>query len=176
MAGTSSGATSVARRPSVRDTTREPQGSPATGAPGSSRTSTPMRRMDNQQAGAPGVEVDPVQAHLGLAEQRPRHQVGGRRGEVAGHLDVRQGESRDRAHQAHRAALAQQRHARGLEHPLGVVARGRRLADPCGPLGEQTRQQDAALDLRARHREVVLDADQGAPARSRPQGACRRAR
>ena len=49
-----------------------------------------------------------------------------------------------------------------LERDFGVVARADRLADDGVALREQAGQQNAALDLRAGHGELVIDAMQRA--------------
>ena len=75
----------------MRDTDERPAGlARRRGSPGSSRISTPMRRMTASRPVRAGVEVDALEPHLRVAEQRARHQVGGGRGEVARHLHVGQ--------------------------------------------------------------------------------------
>ena len=71
MEGTSSGATSVARRPSVRATIRVPHGSPATGGPASSRTSTPIRRITATRPVRPGLRFTPSRRTPGSPRRAP---------------------------------------------------------------------------------------------------------
>ena len=149
IAGTSSGATSVARRSSARAATRVPQGSPATSGPRSSRTSAPIRRITPISPVRPGLRLTPGRRTSGSPSRAPGHQQPGGRREVAGHLHVGERQALDGALDPDGAALAQQRHAGGLEHPLGVVARRRRLVHPGGALGVEAGEQQAALHLRA---------------------------
>ena len=58
------------------------------------------------------------------------------------------------------------RHAERIEHAFGVVARNHRLGNDGRTRGEQTRQQERALDLRARNRKLVFE---------RGRAACRSA-
>jgi hypothetical protein len=49
-------------------------------------------------------------------------------------------------------------HAKGAQHALGVIPRGRGLADCGAAAGGQPGQEQRGLHLRARDRECVLDA------------------
>ena len=78
-------------------TTRSPQGSPATSRAGSSRDSDAHPPHDREQPGARRVEVDAREAHLGVAEQRRRHQQGAAEEKSPGTSHVGQRQPLDRA-------------------------------------------------------------------------------
>ena len=67
--GTSSGATSVARRRSARRTTRSAQGSPAIGSPGSTSTTAPIRSSTPRRPVRVGLTLTPTSRTCGSARR-----------------------------------------------------------------------------------------------------------
>ena len=112
-----------------------------------SMVSRPVRRR---------VDADVAQPQPVRRRQQPGHQEERRRGEVRRHGD---GGARQRlaAGQARRGPLALHPHPEGREHPLGVIARGRRLRDPGAALRTQPGQQHRRFHLRAGHGHDVVD-------------------
>ena len=98
--------------------------------------------------------VEVLRAMGGRVEER------GARG-VAGDGDLGPPQPRA-APDGRREALALDRHAERRQHPLGVVAARDRLADGRRAVGLEPGEEDGRLHLRARHREVVGEAEQPA--------------
>ena len=87
-------------------------------------------------------------------------------GEIAGHRNGLPLE-RAAAHHGDGARGAFHLVSESGEHPLGVVAGGRRLLDPRAATGVEPREQEARLHLRARNLGAVVDSGEPAPAPDR---------
>src|SRR5262249_10350087 len=102
-------------------------------------------------------EADVVDRQVGAGEQRRRDDERRRCGEVARHLDLAElqpGRRLDR----HRRGTPPHARACGSKHQLSVVARLRGLDHRRGAVRVEAGEQNGRLHLRARDRQLVLDA------------------
>ena len=115
-----------------------------------------------EQPGARRIDADVAQQQPVLGGQAAGHHEERRRGEVAGHADVRRRAASGHPRWRPSRPLAATSTPNAREHPLGVVARGRRLGHARAAVGLQSREQHRRLHLRARHRQRVVDGAQRA--------------
>ena len=116
---------------------------------------------------------------MGQQQIRPRRNAGAnhkerRRGDVRRNIH-RAGAQAPPAAQRNRAVFLHDPVTESAQHALGVIARGRSFGHGGLALGEQPRQQHAGLDLRAGHRQCVVNgAQRRAPGDAQRRAAPRR--
>ncbi len=124
----------------------------------------PAHALGDAEERGPG----PVERHAVEHDPRARDDQRGRREErgrtrVARHHDVVELELVGGGH-VQRAALAREWCPRAGQDALGVVAALGRLGEGRLALGQQSRDKEARLDLRACHRQLVVDPGECRPA------------
>ena len=117
-----------------------------------------------QHTGAGRVDAHMAQRQVRARRDRRRHQKEGRRRDVGRHVDLRAMQNLSAPHRGRRT-ITPHLHAKGRQHPLGVIAGGRRLGDAGLAFGIQPGQQHGRLELGAGHLELQVH---GLQARHRP--------
>ncbi len=128
-----------------------------------------------EQPGARRIDADVAQQQAALGRQAAGHQEECRGGEIRRHRDRRAARARWPPSSATVAPSRSTSTPKARQHPLGVIARGRRLGDAGAAAALQARQQQGRFHLRAGDRQGVVDGAQRADRRGSAPAAGPRA-
>ena len=119
------------------------------------------RAQNLDHRGARRVHADVLQQQLALTRNQSGNQKKRRRRHIARYYHLTGGKPLPAANRQRRAVLFNAP-AETAQHPLAVVATDARLRHPRRAVGEQPGEQQRRLQLRARHRQGVINAMQRA--------------